>query len=266
MISDSTGETVLTATRASLAQFKSINSIEHIWSMVRNKSQMQKVIAGINKNPGFVIFTFVNSELRKILEDECRKIDMPCVSLLDPIIANLENFLDTEIHARPGKQHIMDAEYFSRIEAVHFALNHDDGQSTASINQADVIILGVSRTSKTPTCIYLANRGIKAANIPLVPGSSLPLEVIEATTPIIVGLINDPKRLVQLRKNRLRFLKQDETTDYVDIDTVLKEVNESRKLFTKHNWPIIDVTRKSIEEVAAMIIQLYNHRRNGLNK
>ncbi|OHC75588.1 MAG: phosphoenolpyruvate synthase regulatory protein [Rhodospirillales bacterium RIFCSPLOWO2_12_FULL_58_28] len=264
LISDSTGETVLTATRASLARFKSVNSVEHIWSMVRNKIQMQKVVDGINKNPGFVIFTFVNSELRKILEDECRKIDMPCVSLLDPIIANLGNFLDAETHTRPGKQHVMDAEYFSRIEAVHFALNHDDGQSTSTINQADVIILGVSRTSKTPTCIYLANRGIKAANIPLVPGSLLPPEVIEATTPIIIGLVNDPKRLVQIRRNRLRFLKQDESTDYIDIDTVIKEINESRKLFTRYNWPVIDVTRRSIEEVAAMIIQLHKQHRNHL--
>ncbi len=265
LISDSTGETVITVSRACLAQFENINDIEHVWSMIRNKGQIKKVIEGIKKNPGFVIFTFVDDDLRKYLEDECQKIDVPVFSLLDPLISTLGKFLGAETHARPGKQHVMDAEYFNRIEAVHFALSHDDGQSTSTINQADVIILGVSRTSKTPTCIYLANRGIKAANIPIVPGSPLPPEISDATNPIIVGFVNDPKRLVQIRKNRLRQLKQDEATDYIDIETVSKEVNETRKLFTKQNWPIIDVTRKSIEEVAATILQLYNQRKEQLS-
>ena len=261
LISDSTGETVKTLARACLAQFDDVKTIEHVWSMIRNKNQMKKVISGIKENPGFVLFTFVDGDLRKLIEDECQNLDVPFVPVLDPIMATLGNFLGAEVHARPGKQHVMDAEYFNRIEAVHFALSHDDGQSASTLNQADVIILGVSRTSKTPTCIYLANRGIKAANIPLVPGSPLPTEVLEATRPIIVGFNNDPKRLVQIRQNRLRLLRQDQDTDYIDIETVTQEVNEARKLFNKHDWPVINVTRKSIEEVAATIIQLYNQRK-----
>ncbi|HJN25388.1 MAG TPA: pyruvate, phosphate dikinase/phosphoenolpyruvate synthase regulator, partial [Rhodospirillales bacterium] len=160
----------------------------------------------------------------------------------------------------PGRQHVMDAEYFSKIEAMHFVLGHDDGQSTRTLNTADVIIVGVSRTSKTPTCIYLANRGLKAANVPIVPGCPLPIELMEADKPLVVGLTNDPRQLIQIRRNRLKSLGQDEATDYIDLETVTAEVKEARRLYAKQNWPTIDVTRKSIEEVAANILQLYNRR------
>lgn len=265
LISDSTGETVITVSRACLAQFDNIVNIEHVWSMTRNKGQIKKIVAFMEKTPGFVIFTLVDAELRTFLEDECRKINIPYFSLLDPLISTLAKYLGEETIARPGKQHIMDAEYFNRIDAVHFALSHDDGQSMATINQADVIILGVSRTSKTPTCIYLANRGIKAANVPIIPGSPLPTEIALANSSIVVGLVNDPKRLVQIRRNRLRLLKRYEISDYIDIDSVEKEVNDTRRLFAKQNWPVIDVTRKSIEEVAATIMQLYNQRKDQVS-
>ena len=246
--------------RASLVQFDSVEANEHLWSMVRTENQVQEVITGIGKNPGFVLYTIVNEDLRNRLEDGCRKLQVPCIAVLDPVVTELGVHLDAEIHALPGRQHIMDAEYFSRIEAMHFVLSHDDGQSTRDLNQADVVLLGVSRTSKTPTSIYLANRGIKTANIPIVPGSELPEELFTANSPLIIGLTKDPKRLVEIRRQRLRILDQDEETDYVDLDKVSKEINDARRLFTKHDWPVINVSRKSIEETAATIIQLYNRR------
>jgi hypothetical protein len=261
LVSDSTGETVGMVARASLVQFDSIEANEHLWSMVRTENQVQEVIIGIGENPGFVLYTIVNEDLRNRLENGCRKLQVPCIGVLDPVVAELGVHLDAEIHAQPGRQHIMDAEYFSRIEAMHFVLSHDDGQSTWDLDQADVVLLGVSRTSKTPTSIYLANRGIKTANIPIVPGSKLPEELFTVNSSLIIGLTKDPKRLVEIRRQRLRILDQDEETDYVDLDKVSKEINDARRLFTKHDWPVINVSRKSIEETAATIIQLYNRRR-----
>ncbi len=261
LVSDSTGETVGIVARASLVQFESVEANEHLWSMVRTENQVQEVIDAIGKNPGFVLYTIVNENLRNLLEDGCRKLQVPCIAVLDPVVAKLGAHLDAEIHAQPGRQHVMDAEYFSRIEAMHFVLSHDDGQSTRDLEQADVVLLGVSRTSKTPTSIYLANRGIKTANIPIVPGSELPEELFTANGPLIIGLTKDPKRLVEIRRQRLRILDQDEETDYVNLDIVSKEINDARRLFTKHDWPVINVSRKSIEETAATIIQLYNRRR-----
>ena len=159
----------------------------------------------------------------------------------------------------------MDAEYFGRIEAMHFALSHDDGQSTHDLDKADVVLMGVSRTSKTPTCIYLANRGIKAANIPIVPGCALPDELFSTANPLIVGLTKEPKRLIEIRRQRLRMLDQDEETDYVDLEKVSKEINEARRMYTKHDWPVINVSRKSIEETAATIIQMVNRRKDDLS-
>jgi hypothetical protein len=260
LVSDSTGETVSTAARASLVQFEKVQMTEHIWPMVRGLNQVREVVAGIEGHPGFVLYTLVDLDMRKILEEGCRRLQVPSISMLDPIVTALGAYLGAEVHARPGRQHIMDADYFGRIEAMHFVLNHDDGQLTRDLNEADVVVIGVSRTSKTPTCIYLANRGIKAANIPVVPGFPLPPEVLEAEKPLIVGLTEDPKRLVEIRRNRLRMLKQDEQTDYVDSETVFQEVNAARRLFASHGWPVIDVTRRSIEETAAHILQLYNRR------
>lgn len=260
LISDSTGETAITVARASLVQFEEIQTVEHVWPMVRSASQVEEAVAGIEAHPGFVLYTLVDPETRAILEQGCRRIGVPFLALLDPVVAALGAYLGAEIHARPGRQHSLDADYFARIEAMHFVLEHDDGQSTRDLNEADVVLLGVSRTSKTPTCIYLANRGIKAANVPIVPGCPLPPEVMEATGPLVVGLTEDPRRLVEIRRNRLRMLRQDEETDYVDYDTVSKEVAAARRLFASHGWPVIDVTRRSIEETAARIIQLYNRR------
>ncbi len=260
LVSDSTGETVGLVARASLVHFDNIESTEHNWNMIRNAAQIDEVLEKVSDNPGMVLFTLVDKGLREILEKGCQDLQVPCIPVLDPTVAAIGYHLGVEVHASPGRQHVMDAEYFARIEAMHFVLNHDDGQSTSELDQADVVLLGVSRTSKTPTCIYLANRGLKAANIPIVPGSPLPEELLETSRPMIVGLIHDAKQLVQVRRNRLHMLNQNEETDYIDPETVSREVNESRKLFTKHNWPVIDTTRRSIEEVAATVIQMYNRR------
>ena len=265
LVSDSTGETVSLVARATLAQFKDVETNEHVWAMIRNQSQLDEVIVGIKANPGFVLYTLVNDKVRQTLEKTCRELNIPCLAILDPVFAALSSHLGAEIHHWPGHQHVMDAGYSKRIEAMHYVLNHDDGQSTGDLDQADILVLGVSRTSKTPTCIYLANRGIKAANIPIVPGCPLPDEVMKLNKPVIIGLTSDPKRLIEIRRNRLRMLKQDEVTDYVDVDTVTREVNEARRLFSQHDWPVINVTRRSIEEVAATILQLYTRHHEELS-
>jgi regulator of PEP synthase PpsR (kinase-PPPase family) len=265
LVSDSTGETVILVARASLVQFEQIEPQEHHWTMIRSPNQVEGVLKGITDNPGFVIFTLVNTENRKILEEGCRRLQLPCVPVLDPVVAGLGTYLGAEIHARPGGQHVLDDEYFNRIEAMQFALSHDDGQSTWDINDADVVLMGVSRTSKTPTSIYLANRGIKTANIPLVPGCPIPEEIFEAKNPLIIGLTKDPKRLVEIRRQRLRMINQDENTDYVDLEMVSKEINDARRLYTKHDWAVINVSRKSIEETAATIIKMYQeHQETSL--
>jgi len=260
MVSDSTAETVSLVARASLAQFDDVPVTSHVWRMIRNKKQVEEVIAGIEANRGFVLYTLVDDSLQAALLEGCRRLQVPCVAAIDPVVRALGAYLGAETHPRPGRQHVMDAEYFSRIEAMHFVLSHDDGQSAADLDEADVVLLGVSRTSKTPTCIYLANRGIKAANVPIVPGVPLPPEVAAARHPLIVGLTKEPKSLVQIRRNRLRILNQAEETDYVDIATVSEEVNGARRLFAQHGWPVIDVTRRSIEETAATILHLFSRR------
>lgn len=261
LVSDSTGETVVTVARAALVQFDDLRAVEHVWTMIRNSNQVAEVLAGIKARPGFVLYTLVNRELRAALEEGCREIQVPCIALLDPIFAALGAYLGAEVRASPGRQHVMDDDYFNRIEAMHFVLAHDDGHATWDLDNADVVLVGVSRTSKTPTCIYLANRGIKAANVPMVPGVPLPEELLKATHPLMVGLTTDPRRLVQLRRNRLRLLNEDEESEYVDMERVVGEINAARRLFAQHNWPVIDVTRRSVEETAANILQLLARRR-----
>jgi len=265
LVSDATGETVNSVARACLVQFESVEPIEHVWTLIRTKGQLEKVLSGIAENPGPVLFTMVNDDLRAGLVEGCRNLGVPHIAVLDPIIHTLATFFNLKISGRPGLQHALDAEYFERIEAMNFSLAHDDGQLAGDLNDADVILCGVSRTSKTPTCIYLANRGIKAANVPVVPDCPMPDELLRATRPLIIGLTKDPARLVQVRRNRLRLISQgDEATDYVDLDSVRKEVAFARKLFTKHGWPVIDVTRRSIEETAASIMTHFARHQAGL--
>jgi hypothetical protein len=260
LISDSTGDTVEHVARASMVQFGDANIEEHLWCMVRSDQQVEEILKIIKLKPGFVLYTLVDSHVQDALEKGCKELRVPCVSVLQPIIEHLGIFLGQEGKPRPGAQHVLDAEYFDRIEAMDFVMAHDDGQSVQTLNDADVILLGASRTSKTPTCIYLGNKGIKAANIPLVPNVDLPPELMATETPLIVGITKDPRRLVEIRRQRLKILKQDENTDYVDLEVVAKEINDGRRLFTRQGWPVINVSRKSIEETAAVIIQLYHKR------
>jgi regulator of PEP synthase PpsR (kinase-PPPase family) len=260
LVSDSTGDTVHSVARACLVQFEDAEAIEHIWSMVRTKAQIDRVVAGVEANPGVVLFTLVNETLRSALQDGCRRLGVLVIPVLDPVIGALASHLGRQSRGLPGQQHLLDNEYFARIDAMTFALNHDDGQSSWGLNDADVVLVGVSRTSKTPTCIYLANRGIKAANVPIVPGVALPPELAAATRPLIVGLTNDPERLIQVRRNRLSMLHQDESTDYTDIEAVRSEVTQARRLFAQNHWPVIDVSRRSIEETAASILKLLARR------
>ena len=260
LVSDSTGETVHSVARACLVQFDDVQPVEHVWSMVRTRNQIDRVIAGVEANPGLVLFTLVSDQLRQLLQQGCRRLQVPAIPVLDPVIAALASHLHRESRGVPGKQHLLDNEYFARIDAMTFALNHDDGQSSWGLDDADVVLVGVSRTSKTPTCLYVANRGIKAANVPFVPGVPLPPELLTAKHPLIVGLTNDPERLIQLRRNRLSMLHQDETTDYTDLEAVRAEVREARRVFAEHRWQVIDVTRRSIEETAATIMKLLARR------
>ncbi|MDA0701979.1 MAG: kinase/pyrophosphorylase [Proteobacteria bacterium] len=260
LVSDATGETLGSLARACMAQFEGVRSIEHLWPMVRNDRQIARVLAAVKAEPGVVLFTIVDDNLRAALEEGCSALNIPCIPVLDPVIRALGAFLGMESRGEPGRQHALDAEYFHRIEAMQFALAHDDGQSAHDLNKADVILVGVSRTSKTPTCIYLANRGLKAANVPFVPEIPLPAELLETTRPLIVGLTNDPGRLIQVRRNRLKLLDQGRETDYVDPDAVRDEVENAKRYFNSRQWPVIDVTRRSIEETAATVIQYHARR------
>jgi [pyruvate, water dikinase]-phosphate phosphotransferase / [pyruvate, water dikinase] kinase len=263
LVSDSTGETVHSVARACLVQFDEAQAIEHVWSMVRTRAQIERVISGIEANRGLVLFTMVDAALREVLQEGCRRLQIPAIPVLDPVIGALGSFLGRESRGLPGKQHSLDREYFARIDAMTFAINHDDGQASWGINDADVCLVGVSRTSKTPTCLYLANRGVKAANVPIVPGVPLPPELMQADKPLIVGLTNDPERLIHLRRNRLSMLDHNEATDYTDIEAVRVEVREARRVFAERHWPVIDVSRRSIEETAASIHRLLM-RRHGV--
>ena len=260
LVSDSTGETVDHVARACLAQFREFDATEHVWTMVRSSEEVSRVIKTLQENPGFVLYTLVNRRNRDLLENGCKMLNIPCISVIDSIVTALGSYLGAKSRARPGGKHILDSDYFLRISAMQFALAHDDGQSAQDIELADIVLLGVSRTSKTPTSIYLANRGLNTANIPIVPNCPIPNEVFELKNPLVIGLTKDPKRLIEIRKQRLKLMEDEQNTNYVDLEAVSKEISDARKLFLKHNWPIINVSRKSIEETAATIIQLFNQK------
>jgi [pyruvate, water dikinase]-phosphate phosphotransferase / [pyruvate, water dikinase] kinase len=260
LVSDATGETLNSIARATTVQFDHADIIYHRWSLIRTRFQLHRVLEGIEHEPGPVLSTLVDRALRGELETTCRRLDIPVVNVLDPVMNLLQEFIGEQATARPGRQYVLNADYFRRIDAMHYVLAHDDGQQQPGLAEADVVLVGVSRSSKTPTCFYLANRGIKAANIPIVPGAPLPPELETATRPLIVGLTNDPERLIQVRRNRLSMLHQDEATDYTDIEAVRSEVAQARRFFSQNHWPVIDVSRRSIEETAAAILKLLARR------
>lgn len=261
LLSDSTGETLENIAKAGLAQFDGVETIKHFWPMVRSEGHLDRVLVEIAQRPGLVIFTLVNHEVRRRLETRCHAIGLPTVSALDPVIEALSRVLGQEAKERPGRQHMLDAAYFARVEAIQFTIAHDDGIAAEDWEDADIVLAGVSRSSKTPTSIYLANRGYKVANIPLVPEAPPPPSLFHLKHPLVVGLTTSPDRLVQVRRNRLLSLNQAPETAYVDQEAVAAELAFARRLFSDNGWPVIDVTRRSIEETAAAIINLVNERR-----
>ena len=260
LLSDSTGETLELIAKACLAQFEGVEVRSHIWPMVRSEGHLDRVLDDVERRPGLVLYTLVNSTIRRELEQKTRRRGIHAVSVLDPVVAALSAVLGREAKGRPGRQHALDAAYFARVDAIQFTIAHDDGVGSENWEEADILLAGVSRTSKTPTSIYLANRGFKVANIPLVPEAPPPSNLFTVQHPLVVGLTTNPDRLIQIRRNRLLALNQAPETDYVDLEAVNAELGFARRLFADNGWPVIDVTRRSIEESALAIVKLYSER------
>jgi regulator of PEP synthase PpsR (kinase-PPPase family) len=265
LVSDSTGETLITVSRAAAAQYTKIVLVEHVHPLIRTPKQLDRVLADIEESPGIVLYTLLQENLVARLEEKCRAIGVPCLSILGPVLHLFQAYLGAESTHKVGAQHTLNAEYFRRIDALNYTVMHDDGQHAGDLEEADVLLIGVSRTSKTPTSIYLANRGVKTANIPLVPGIPLPPGIEGLKKPLVVGLFASAERIVQIRENRLLGLKAHRDGDkYIDQQAVAEEVAASRRLCAKHNWPLIDVTRRSIEETAAAVLAHLADRRRHL--
>jgi regulator of PEP synthase PpsR (kinase-PPPase family) len=264
LVSDATGETLITVARAAAAQYTNVEAVEHMHPLVRTAKQLERVLEELDEAPGIVLYTLLDRELAKQLEEKCRALGLPYLSIMGPVLQLFHAYLGGETKPRVGAQHALDAEYFKRIDALNFTMMHDDGQHTDDLELADVVLVGISRTSKTPTSIYLANRGVKTSNIPLVPGVAPPSNLETLKNPLVVGLTASPERIVQIRQNRLLGLRAEHDADqYVDRQAVTEEIAVSRKLCARHNWPMIDVTRRSIEETAAAIITLLGERRRN---
>lgn len=262
LVSDSTGETLMTVSRAAAALYQGISPIEHVYPLVRTQKQLDRVITELENEPGMVLFTLVDPELAEKLKKACEEQGVPHLSVLEPVVNLFQSYLGVARTPRAGAQHTLGPEYFRRIDALNFTMLHDDGQMSENLDQADVVLVGISRTSKTPTSIYLANRGVKTANIPFVPNIALPALLDTLTNPLIVGLVASPERIIQIRQNRLLTLNATGSdTTYTDRGHVIDELNQARRLFERKDWPIIDVTRRSIEETAAAVIDLLRERR-----
>ncbi len=261
LLSDSTGETLEMIANAALAQFEDGEIVRHFWPMVRSLQHLDRIMSQLAADPGLVLFTLVDPDIRARLEERCRALGLPAVPALDLVTAALEDHLGQQAKGRPGRQHMLDEAYFARVDAIHYTIAHDDGVGWEDWEQADIVLAGVSRSSKTPTSIYLANRGYKIANIPLVVESPPPDALFGLRHPLVVGLTTAPERLVQVRRNRLLSLNEQSETAYIDAERVRAEVQFARRLFADNGWPVIDVTRRSIEETAAAIITLYKEHR-----
>jgi regulator of PEP synthase PpsR (kinase-PPPase family) len=266
LISDSTGETVTTVARAAVSQFEDVVPVEHVWFFVRTRAQLEKVLSIIGMMPGMVIFTLISPDLRQILQERCAQMDVPCVPVLDVVMNALTQMVGSSGMPKIGKQHEMDAGYFSRIAAMDFAMRHDDGQAPDRLDEADVVLVGVSRTSKTPTCVYLANRGIKAANVPIVPDMPQLRYLEKLKRPLVVGLTINAEHLTSIRRNRQKHMGVGDEGqyggDYAEADRVREELVMARRMFRRFGWPEIDVTRRSVEETAAAVLQFLQARRD----
>ncbi|WP_425989734.1 pyruvate, water dikinase regulatory protein [Afipia sp. DC4300-2b1] len=260
MISDSTGETLITVARAVAAQYSNVSPVEHVYPLVRSQKQLDRVLAEIEEAPGIVLFTLLEKDLVERLEAKCQEINIPSLSIIGPVMQLFQAYLGTETSRRVGAQHTLNAEYFKRIDALNYTMMHDDGQHVEGLEEADVVLVGVSRTSKTPTSIYLANRGVRTANVPLVPGIPIPHQLETLKNPLVVSLHATPERLIQVRQNRLLGIGKTGDDTYIDRQAVTEEVAFARKLSAKFDWALLDVTRRSIEETAAAIMKLLADR------
>jgi regulator of PEP synthase PpsR (kinase-PPPase family) len=261
LVSDSTGETLITVARAVAAQYANVTPVEHVYPLVRSQKQLERALAEIEEAPGIVLFTLLEKDLVARLEAKCQEINIPSLSIIGPVMQLFQAYLGAPTTGRVGAQHTLNAEYFKRIDALNYTMMHDDGQHVEGLEEADVVLVGVSRTSKTPTSIYLANRGIRTANVPLVPGIAIPHQVEALTKPLVVSLHATPERLIQVRQNRLLSMGAGSgNDDYIDRQAVADEVAFARRLSAKFNWAQLDVTRRSIEETAAAIMKLFTDR------
>ncbi|PCI33104.1 MAG: phosphoenolpyruvate synthase regulatory protein [Alphaproteobacteria bacterium] len=256
LVSDATGDTLEQVAKAALAQFPEINAQKHYWPMIRTARHMERLIPEFDERPGIIMFTLVNQDIEDVLIAACEKHSWPYISVLHGIIRELGHHLGQKSIARPGLQHQLNDEYFKRIDAMQYTLMHDDGQCLDGLKDADIILVGISRTSKTPTCIYLANKGMKTANVPIIPNQPLPRELDNIGDKFVVGLINSVDRLVHVRRSRLLSLKENKTTTYVDEQAIKEEVQQAQRLISGRGWPVINITRKSIEETAGAIMKL----------
>ena len=261
LVSDSTGETLITVARAVAAQYANVTAVEHVYPLVRSQKQLDRVLAEIEEAPGIVLFTLLEKDLVGRLEAKCQEINSPSLSIIGPVMQLFQAYLGASTTGRVGAQHTLNAEYFKRIDALNYSMMHDDGQHVDGLEDADVVLVGVSRTSKTPTSIYLANRGVRTANVPLVPGIPIPPQLEKLVKPLVVSLHATPERLIQIRQNRLLSLGADSgNEDYIDRQSVTEEVTYARKLSAKYGWALLEVTRRSIEETAAAIMKLLADR------
>jgi regulator of PEP synthase PpsR (kinase-PPPase family) len=256
LISDATGETLTTMAKAAAVQYPQVRPIEHVHPLVRTEKQLERVLQEVEDAPGIVLYTVVKKTLISEIERRCRQLQVPCLHVLQPIMKVFESYLGAPQTPVVAGQHILDADYFRRIDALNFAMAHDDGQLPHDLSNADIIILGISRTSKTPTSIYLAQRGFKTANVPLVPGIELPAALTEPHTAFVVGLVASAERIAEIRRNRVHLIGDRNLAGYVDHAQIANEIQYSRRLCNRHGWPVIDVTRRSVEETAATIIRL----------
>ena len=261
LVSDSTGETLITVARAVAAQYSNVTPVEHVYPLVRSQKQLDRVLTEIEEAPGIVLFTLLKKDLVERLEAKCQEINSPSLSIIGPVMQLFQNYLGASTSGRVGAQHVLNAEYFKRIDALNYSMMHDDGQHTEGLEEADVVLVGVSRTSKTPTSIYLANRGVRTANVPLVPGIPIPRQLETLKNPLVVSLHATPERLIQIRQNRLLSIGGDTANDdYIDRQAVTDEVTYARKLSARYGWALLEVTRRSIEETAAAIMKLLADR------
>jgi len=264
LVSDSTGETLTTIAKAAAVQYAQVRPIEHIHPLVRTQRQLSRVLQEVEQAPGIVLYTVVNQELKAELERRCRELKLPCLYVLEPIMKVFESYLGAPQTPTVAGQHVLDQDYFRRIDALNFTMQHDDGRLPQDLSQADIIILGISRTSKTPTSIYLAQRGYKTANVPLVPGIDPPVALTQPHSAFVVCLVASVERISEVRRNRVRLLADRDLDTYVDRELIAQEIAQSRRLCARHGWTVIDVTRRSIEETAANIIQKLHDRRAGV--